>query len=156
LQLHKESIDLRAFLSDAMGRGGDVMDVARVKLDVPAELPSVLADPDRLERIVVNLLSNALKYSSRESEVLVRLAAKDGEVTTSIADHGIGIASDDLPRIFERFYRPSAGRRAGGLGLGLYTCRVLVEAHGGRIWAQSELGKGSTFFFALPVALLPA
>jgi two-component system phosphate regulon sensor histidine kinase PhoR len=112
----------------------------------------VEADPNRLERILGNLLSNALKYSDPGTEVLVSARNTDGEVTISVVDQGRGIAPEDLPRIFGRFYRSITARKAEGLGLGLHITRLLVEAHGGRIWAESELGKGSSFSFTLPMA----
>jgi two-component system phosphate regulon sensor histidine kinase PhoR len=111
-----------------------------------------MADPSRLERILTNLISNALKYSPPEAEVVVRAERVDSCLQVSVVDRGIGIAPEDLPHLFERFYRTRGSRKAEGLGLGLYITRMLVEAHGGRIWAESELGKGSTFSFTLPLA----
>ncbi len=102
----------------------------------------------RLDRIVVNLLGNALAYSP--GEVVVRAATDGDAVRVEIVDRGPGIPPDDLPRLFERFER---GGRAGGegLGLGLYIVRKLVEAHGGRVRAESVPGQGSTFAFTLPL-----
>ncbi|MCL5958005.1 MAG: cell wall metabolism sensor histidine kinase WalK [Chloroflexi bacterium] len=128
------------------------MDVGRIKVEIPTNLSPVEADPDGLERILLNLVSNALKYSVAETEVVLRSEKIDGEVVMSVADHGQGIASQDLPHIFERFYQPRTGRKPGGLGLGPYITKKLVEAHDGRIWVESELGKGSTFYFTLPLA----
>lgn len=152
LRLEKRAIDLRSFMFDLLGRLAGVMDVKRVKVDIPADLPPVSADPDRFERIILNLLSNALKYSPPETEVIMRARRTDRSVTVSVTDRGIGIAPEDLPHIFERFYRAKGVRQGEGLGLGLYIAKMLVEAHGGRIWAESELGKGSTFYFTLPLA----
>ncbi len=118
-----------------------------------AELPPVLADPERLQRILANLLSNALKYSPPDTEVTLSFVVRDGEVVTLVTDGGAGIAPEELPRLFQRYYRAAAGReRREGLGLGLYITRLLVEAQDGRIWAQSEVGVGSTFSFSLPIA----
>ena len=104
-------------------------------------------------RILVNLLSNALKYSAPGTEVTVTLRREGGEVITSVTDRGPGIASEELPRLFARYYRTETGReRGGGIGLGLYITRMLVEAHGGHIWAESTVGVGSTFSFSLPLA----
>ncbi len=128
------------------------MDVSRIKVDIQSDMPQIAADPDRLERILMNLLTNALKYSALETEVLLRAEKTDGEVTVSVTDYGMGIPPEDLPHIFERFYQPTAGRKAGGLGLGLYISKMLVEAHGGRVGVESELGRGSTFWFTLPLA----
>lgn len=152
LELERRPVDLRAFLADLLARNAGVMDVSRVKNLISTDLPPVYADPDRLDRIFANLLSNALKYSPADSEVRVEAARTDGEVVTSVADHGVGIAPEDLPHIFERFYRARGPRKQEGLGLGLFITRKLVEAHGGRIWVQAEPGKGSTFYFTLPLA----
>ncbi|MCL5961128.1 MAG: PAS domain S-box protein [Chloroflexi bacterium] len=152
LRLDIRPLDLKSFVSDLLERARPLLDVGRIKLEIPADLPPVLADPDRLERILINLFSNALKYSPPEIQVTVSAESTEGVVVTSVADRGVGIAPEDMPHIFERFYRAKGGRVAGGLGLGLYITKMLVEAHGGRIWVDSEVGKGSTFYFTLPVA----
>jgi signal transduction histidine kinase len=102
----------------------------------------------------MNLLTNALKYSSPGSEVML-IARLDGamEAVISVVDRGKGISPTDLLHIFDRFYRSEETGKIEGLGLGLYITRMLVEAHGGRIWAESELEKGSAFYFTLPLAL---
>ena len=128
------------------------MDIERITLDIPANLPSVDADVDRLERIILNLLTNALKYSPPASSVLLRAQHHDDTVVVLMTDNGPGIAPEDLPHLFERYYRGKSGPRAEGVGLGLYITKNLVDAHGGRIWVESEVGKGSTFAFTLPLA----
>ena len=124
----------------------------RLHLEVPAGLPAVWADPERLERILMNLVSNALKYSPAESKVTIRARRGEKGVEISVSDAGPGITPADQIHIFERFYRPAGRRRSDSVGLGLYITRMLVEAHGGRIWVESEPGIGSTFFFTLPFA----
>ncbi|MBI2952917.1 MAG: PAS domain S-box protein [Chloroflexi bacterium] len=148
----KRPVDLRGLVLDLLERAKVSMEVGRVKVEIRADLPKLLADPDRLDRIVTNLISNALKYSAPETEVLISAKRIDGEVLTSIADRGIGLAPEDLPHIFERFYEPKLRPERRGLGLGLFITRKLVEAHGGRIWVESERGRGSTFYFTLPLA----
>lgn len=150
-------LPIAACLQQLLGRlqgvrlkGG--LDTARLTVDIPPELPPVLADPDLLERIFLNLLSNAMKYSSPESPVWLQVRHEGSEVLVSVIDQGDGIAPEDQPRIFDRFYRPQGARRADSVGLGLYITRMLVEAHGGRVRVESEPGKGSTFTFTLPVA----
>jgi signal transduction histidine kinase len=147
LELAPSPIALHPFVGDLLATSDGVIDTARVENAVPPGLPRVLADPDRLDRIFANLVGNALKYS--RDRVVVR-AAEDGDaVRVTVEDRGPGISDGDLPRIFERYYRGQ--RHEGeGLGLGLYIVRKMVEAHGGRIWAQSEAGVGSTFCFTLP------
>jgi len=126
-----------------------VFERKRVENAVPEGLPEVLADPDRLDRILVNLVGNALKYSA--AGVTVSAAPEGDAVCVRVIDRGPGIAPDDLPRLFERFYR-GAQREGEGLGLGLYIVRKLVEAHGGRVGVTSAPGAGSTFSFTLPVS----
>jgi signal transduction histidine kinase len=149
LELTPRPLDLAPFVAEFLAISDGVLDGARVENAVPIAMPPVLADPDRLDRILANLVGNALKYS--RGAVRVTAEEADGEVRIAVADRGPGVAADDLPRIFERYYRGQ--RHEGeGLGLGLYIVRKLVEAHGGRIWAESRPEVGSTFTFTLPVA----
>ncbi len=153
LDLRLQPVDLRATLAELLDRLAGTLDTARIRVQAAEGLPPALADPDRLERILVNLLSNALKYSTPGSEVTVTVAREGSEVTAAISDQGPGIAPEELPHLFERYYRGRAGsERHGGLGLGLFATRMLVEAHGGHISAASQPGVGSTFTFTLPVA----
>jgi len=151
LRLDRAPIELKAFIVGAMERLAGVLETDRVRVEGPEGLPRVLADPDRLERILTNLISNALKYSDPGTEVTVSLAPRDGEVVTSVTDRGKGIPPNEVPMLFQRFCRMRrAPERGEGLGLGLYITRQLVEAHGGKIWVDSQVGKGSTFSFTLP------
>jgi len=125
----------------------------RLTVDFPDDLPPVQADPDLLERILMNLLTNAMKYSPPESSVRIEGRCSAEEVQIAVIDQGVGIAAEDQPRIFERFRRPKGVRRPDSVGLGLYIARMLVEAHGGRIWVESSPGVGSTFYFTLPLAM---
>jgi two-component system phosphate regulon sensor histidine kinase PhoR len=130
----------------------------RLALELPVELPHVLADVGRMHQVVTNLLHNAIKFTLPGGEVRITAAVDDlenpGEVIVEIHDTGVGIPRRDLPRIFERFYKSDRARtrNLGGTGLGLAIARHIVQAHGGRIWAKSKEGKGSTFYFSLPVA----
>jgi len=119
---------------------------------VPPDLPLVRADRDRLNQVFDNLIGNAIKFSPNGGEITIQLADAGEMVQVAISDTGIGIPPDQLERIFERFYQVdgSVTRKYGGAGLGLAIVRRIVEAHGGRIWANSELGRGSTFTFTLP------
>ncbi len=121
-------------------------------IDFPRGVPIVHADPVRLERILYNLLENATKYSPQGSEIKVFARAEAEELVIGVSDHGIGIPASQQAELFKPFHQlenPSP-TRVGGAGLGLLVCRRLVEAHGGRIWLESEPGKGSTFSFTLP------
>jgi len=119
-------------------------------VDCPEDLPRVLVDRGRMEQVLVNLIHNAIKFTPPGGSIQVRAWAQDKDVVLAIADTGTGIADEDLQRIFERFYKADRARSGGGTGLGLSIARHLVESHGGRIWAESEVGKGSTFFIAIP------
>jgi two-component system phosphate regulon sensor histidine kinase PhoR len=122
--------------------------------DVPATVPLVRGDAARLGQVLVNLLHNAVKFSPDGGVVTVGVRVDDGEVVTSVADHGVGIPRAAQARIFERFYKVDRARvrgEAGGTGLGLAIARHVVEQHNGRIWVESEEGVGSTFSFALPI-----
>jgi two-component system phosphate regulon sensor histidine kinase PhoR len=124
-----------------------------VAVEAPDAVPVVRGDAERLGQALLNLLHNAVKYSGPGSTVTVRVAPTESRVVVAVEDHGQGIPRLDLPRIFERFYKVDRARSrvAGGTGLGLSIARHIVEAHGGRIWAESEEGVGSTFSFAIPV-----
>ncbi|MEZ4601232.1 MAG: PAS domain S-box protein [Syntrophotaleaceae bacterium] len=149
LALETRPVDPSVFLTDLLQRHTITMDVSRLRLALPAGLPLIQADPGALERILVNLLTNALKYSTHK----VRISARrmDEKVRFSIADRGGGIEAADLPRIFDPFFRANLAAGEKGLGLGLYISRLLVEAQKGRLWAVSRLGKGTVFFFTIPI-----
>ncbi len=121
-------------------------------LDCPGDLPPVLADMTRLEQVTVNLLHNAIKFTPSGGEIVVGAYRQEDYIVFFVRDTGIGIPADDLPRIFERFYKADRARSGGGTGLGLSIARHLVEAHRGNIWAESVEGKGSTFSFSIPLA----
>ncbi|HEX9028320.1 MAG TPA: ATP-binding protein [Anaerolineales bacterium] len=116
------------------------------------DLPPVLADQNRMEQVIVNLLHNAIKFTPAGGEIRASAVQQDNQIVISVSDTGIGIPAGDLPRIFERFFKADRARSGGGTGLGLAIARHLVEAHHGRIWAESVEGKGSIFYFTLPLA----
>lgn len=153
LRLKIKELDLAAYLHDLLERLECAMKTERIAVLPAPKLPRVLADPDRLEQIFVNLLTNALKYSDPESPVTVSFRPEAARVVVAISDRGRGIDPEDLPHLFARYYRSPAVRdHAEGLGLGLYITKVLVEAHGGQIWVESVREVGSTFYFTLPAA----
>ncbi len=114
-------------------------------------LPLVEMDAEMIRRVLINLLENAIKYSGTEGIISVALDRVDNELRVGVTDNGPGIPADDRERIFEKFARVQRKGRPKGLGLGLAFCRLAVEAHGGRIWAESQPGQGSTFYFTLPI-----
>ncbi|HEY3081900.1 MAG TPA: ATP-binding protein, partial [Chloroflexota bacterium] len=123
-------------------------------VNIAPDFPEVRADLRRVEQVLRNLVENAVKYSPDGGTVTVRGDAEGGEAVVSVSDEGIGIAPEDLGRVFDRFYRAdgTAVRKAGGTGLGLSICQGIVEMHGGRIWVESQPGVGSTFRFSLALA----
>jgi two-component system phosphate regulon sensor histidine kinase PhoR len=148
-------MDPLAVLKSAADRMRLQAERAGVNLTVETATSSMVeADAARLEQVLVNLIHNAVKFTRRGGAVTlsVRTDADRESVVFSLRDSGVGIPVDDLPRIFERFYRVDKSRTGSGTGLGLSIAKHIVEAHGGRIWAQSREGEGSVFFFSIPTA----
>ncbi|MCU0567978.1 MAG: HAMP domain-containing histidine kinase [Oculatellaceae cyanobacterium Prado106] len=159
LPINARPIDLYPLLSAIVQKFADQLaeDRPQMLLDYPANAPLVLADPERVEQILVNLIGNALRYTPQGSiTVQVRLPVKSDadQLWIAVIDTGLGIAAEDLPHVFERFWRAdrSRDRTSGGTGIGLAICRRLVELQGGHIEAESQLGEGSIFRFSLPIA----
>jgi len=126
----------------------------RMTAQVPADLPPVRGDEERLDQLLMNLLHNAIKYSPDGGTVVITADEHPDAIVVSVADEGVGIPARDQARVFERFYKVDRARQRGlgGTGLGLAIARHIVEAHGGRIWLESTDGEGSTFSFSLPFA----
>ena len=123
-----------------------------LSVELPPDPPRVLADVERMQQVVINLLHNAIKFTPPGGRVTISAEAAGDEMIMSVRDTGVGIAAENLDRIFERFYKADRARSGGGTGLGLAIAKHIVQAHGGRIWAESVEGAGSTFYFALRVA----
>jgi len=123
-----------------------------LEMALPDALPPALADVERIQQVVGNLLHNAIKFTPQGGHVRITVGVQGRHVVVSVADDGVGIPADDLPRIFERFYKADRARSGGGTGLGLAIAKHIVQAHGGQIWAESTEGRGSTFYFSLPLA----
>jgi len=123
-----------------------------LKIECSDDLPIIQVDPDRMEQVLINIIHNAIKHTSPGGRIIVSAEQLENEVVIRVKDNGEGISEKDLPRIFERFYKTDQARSSGGTGLGLAIAKHVVEAHGGRIWAESELGMGSTFSIALSLS----
>jgi two-component system phosphate regulon sensor histidine kinase PhoR len=153
--LHCESTDLGrligALVEDYRGRPA----AAGHKLSYVAHpvLPELFVDPLKMTQALENLLDNALKYTPPGAQIEVGVKLRGPEVEVAVRDNGSGIPAEDLPHLFERFYRVDKGRSRdkGGTGLGLSIVKHIVQLHGGRVWAESTLGQGTTFTFTLPV-----
>ncbi|AFZ35730.1 integral membrane sensor signal transduction histidine kinase [Stanieria cyanosphaera PCC 7437] len=155
LSINAKKINIRPLIVSLVGRFADQLleEGPVLKLDCPAELPPVLADLDRTEQILVNLLGNAIRYTEQGS-ITVKAWKDNRQLWIAIIDTGVGIAQEDLPFVFERFWRADRSRASysGGTGIGLAITRRLVELQGGKIEVESEVGQGSTFRFCLPIA----
>ena len=154
LQLQASTLDLERFLRETV-EGYQAQARERgvaLALETSPTLSPVLADRERLAQVVGNLLSNGLRYVPRGGHIAVRATGGRGEVAVSVADDGPGVPEEDLPHLFERFWRgdPARRRASGGSGLGLAIVRRIVEAHGGRTWAEPTPGGGLTITFTLP------
>jgi two-component system phosphate regulon sensor histidine kinase PhoR len=133
---------------EAAKLAADMKSIA-ISLEVSGEVSSaVLADPSMIDRVIANLLDNATAYTDNGGSIRVRISERDGAVLVAVADTGRGISMEQLPYIFDAFYR--ASRDSKGSGLGLFIAKTTIESHGGRIWVESTPGKGSTFSFTLP------
>lgn len=154
LQLAKEEVNLGPLIAHTIE--GFQLQAHRtgvkLKTSVPTDLPPVFVDPQKIEQVLVNLIHNGIKFSPGGSVEVNASQESDNFITVTVSDTGCGISADDLPHIFERFYKADKSRQGAGSGLGLSIAKELVEAHGGTIRAASELGKGSSFIFTLPVA----
>ncbi|MBI2859100.1 MAG: HD domain-containing protein [Chloroflexi bacterium] len=145
-------VDLAPLIERAVTKAKLRSAAHRVDRDIPPSLPHVQGNADRLMQVLDNLLDNAIKYSPDGGTLLAKAVAQDSEVLVSVSDQGIGIPKDKLEMIFEKFQRLESPlkHKVAGTGIGLSLCRHVIESHGGRIWAESEEGKGSTLFFTLP------
>jgi two-component system, OmpR family, phosphate regulon sensor histidine kinase PhoR len=155
-QLKIEFISLPDFINDVIDFVKEAAEKKEISISQSKITSSqaVGADRNYLEQIFINLLDNAIKYTHEGGKVTISAIEKDKrEIQFSIEDDGMGIPREDIPRIFERFYRVDKGRsqELGGTGLGLSIVKHLVQAHGGRVWVESQLGEGSTFYFTLPI-----
>jgi two-component system phosphate regulon sensor histidine kinase PhoR len=154
MPLATEPVELSAVLGRAVERLRLQAERQRVelRLELAPGLPQVIGDAERLERVALSLIHNALKFTPAGGSVRVRAACDDGRATVEVADTGAGISPQDLPRVFERFYKADRARSGAGTGLGLAIVKHTVEAHGGTVTVASDEGRGSTFTVSLPAA----
>jgi len=122
-----------------------------IESHVESNVPEVTADSRLAGRVVSNLLSNSIKFTRKGGRIVVSARQRDNTILISVSDEGPGIPAEHLSKVFERYWQAEETKRA-GLGLGLAIAKGIVEAHGGKIWVESELGKGSSFYFTLPLA----
>jgi PAS domain S-box-containing protein len=158
LALNPQPTTTVALLEGALRTLRPLVEEARLELrmDLPSTLPNVNADPERIGQVLSNLIGNAIKFTEAGGRITVQAEEDKDAIRVSVSDTGRGIAREQLPHIFDRYWQTAEPAiRSRGAGLGLPIARGIVQAHGGRIWAESEVGKGSTFIFTLPVASQP-
>ena len=151
-ELRMESVNLNTLIDDVLVEISPLVEKQQIALlkELANDLPSVQADKDRIRQTIINLVHNAIKFNKPAGRVTVSTGYDSKSITVNVADTGIGISKEDLPHVFERFYKADKARTGGGSGLGLAIAKHTVQAHGGDIHAQSEEGKGSIFSFTLP------
>jgi signal transduction histidine kinase len=160
LQLARTPLAIRPLLQEQAALHAARAEAGEKAITVatPASLPAPAADPDLIGRVLDNLINNALKYTKQGGQIILRAGRADGALLVQVEDDGEGMAPEQAARVFDKFYQVKDGSgkaRRGGAGLGLAFCKLVVEAHNGRIWAESEQGVGSTFSFTLPLAAPP-
>jgi signal transduction histidine kinase len=153
LRLHSAPLDLSAVLSDVLELFEDQARERKIDVyrEIESGIPVIPGDYDRLIQALSNILGNAMKFTAQGGSVRIAVTRNDDTVVVSVADTGIGISADELPHVFDRFWRARENRTKGA-GLGLSIACGIIEAHGGRMWADSKLGVGTTITFALPIA----
>ncbi len=154
IRLQIKPINMNLLLTGAVERAQVTTSTHEFETDLDLAAPLVNGDSDRLIQVISNVLSNAIKYSPPGGEIKVGTKVVDGTVVVSVRDHGLGIPAEFINRLFGRYERFESNRsgKVAGTGLGLAISRQIVELHGGKMWVESAVGSGSTFFFAIPVA----
>ena len=153
-ELQLVPLDINALVQECVSRLEQQANRKRIEIvqSLQGDRLGVKAESDRIQQVLVNILHNAIKFTPEGGRIMVSTLQKDGGVIVSVADNGGGISPDDLPHVFERFYKADKARSGEGTGLGLAIAKHIVQAHGGEIWAESELDQGSVFSFKLPAS----
>ena len=152
VQFHKSSFSLRPMLQECLSLMQPKADENRISfsLEIPSDSPDIQADRDKLKQVALNLISNAIKYNRPGGSITISSSLANNELQLVFADTGLGISEDELPRMFEKFYRVRATEKITGTGLGLSICKGIIQGHGGRIDVKSKLGEGTQFIISLP------
>ena len=152
LEVKREQRNLAEVVESVRDRLDSLAAKRQLRIDIPRNLPSVVVDDDRIGEILTNLVENAVKYSEEGARITVGASPNSKDVIVSVTDEGIGIPAELHQKVFGRFYQVEATRTRNrkGTGLGLSICRGIIEAHGGKIWVESEPGEGAKFNFSLP------
>ncbi|MHB9130533.1 MAG: ATP-binding protein [Armatimonadota bacterium] len=152
LHLNFDTVDAAALVEKCVSFQRSYTHNHELVVDIAANLPTIMADKDKLDQVLTNLISNAIKYSPEGGSVTIRVVDEGDKLCFSVTDQGMGIPPEHLEKVFQRFHRVHSGdsQRVGGTGIGLYLAKNLVDAHNGVIWVDSTIGKGSTFSFTIP------
>jgi signal transduction histidine kinase len=151
LQLSMELFDIRKLILEAIELISYSNDNYRIVLETDLSEMPVNGDPNRIEQVIINLLTNAIRYSPGKDKIEILLSHEAGEVKVGVKDYGVGIPAEKQALVFSRFYRlDETNPNVSGLGIGLYLSHEIITRHNGRIWAESQPGQGSTFWFTLP------
>jgi signal transduction histidine kinase len=152
--IHKEPVSSYKIITEAINSVQGMAEQKKnlISHNLTASLPGVEADAFRIKQVIINLLTNAIKFSPENRPIFLKAGVRDEELLVQVIDYGIGIPKTELPAIFNRYYQAENRGDVEGTGLGLYICQQIIQAHGGRIWAESVEGEGSTFCFSLPIA----
>jgi signal transduction histidine kinase len=150
IQLSKSDFSLNELVQEMVDEAA-VIQPRHTLTFLPSQPVTVHADRDKIGNVISNLLSNAIKYSPNSREVEVKCEVLDNHARLSVKDNGIGIKKEDRDKLFERYYRVKGDSSISGFGIGLYLSSEIIQRHGSRIWVDSEIGKGSTFYFSLPL-----
>ena len=152
LHLNYATVNIAALVEKCISFQRSYSDKHQLVTDIPESLPQIEVDKDKLDQIITNLISNAIKYSPNGGTITTRVRDEGDKLRFSVSDQGLGIPTEHMDKVFQRFHRVHSGdsQRVSGTGIGLFLVKNLVQAHGGAIWVESEMGKGSTFFFTLP------
>jgi len=154
LQLNPEKLDVSQIASESLDAQTPLVSSALLEIGFEKDpnLPPILADRRRIRQVFENLIGNAIKFTQPGGRIELRASAREGDVLFSVADTGCGIRWDQLPHVFDLFWQARGEDAKRGAGLGLPIVKGIVEAHGGRVWAESVPGQGTTFFFTVPTA----
>lgn len=155
IQLRRDWVSVEEVVGSALRRMKESVGKRKIETTLDSDLPLVHGDGLLLEQVIVNLIENSLRHTPEGTAMEISAAVKQGSVLVGIHDHGPGLQQGEEEKVFERFYRGKSNLGSRGMGLGLYICRGIVEAHGGRIWVENHSGKGASFLFSLPIEAVP-
>jgi len=152
-KLNKQPSDIKEVIEHSVNRLTPLAERGGLSMNllIPRDLPQIVIDRDKIEHVLVNLIHNAIKFTTPGGKITISASQKPGQIEIAVTDTGIGISEEDLPRIFERFYKTDKSRSSSGTGLGLAIAKHIVQAHGGEIRVSSREGQGSSFSFTLPI-----